>query len=102
MSDAILTLAVAILSSSALSSVIGFFLSRRAEKDKSKNGLYIATRQTYYRRIKHDCQKYLERGYIHADELEDLIEDHRIYHDVLGGNGYLDKLMEEVKALPIK
>jgi hypothetical protein len=26
---------------------------------------------------------------------------HEVYHDKLKGNGYLDKVMSEVKALPV-
>ena len=36
-----------------------------------------------------------------TEELEDLIAMHRVYHETLRGNGFLDALMEKVKALPV-
>jgi len=98
----VITIILAILSSSTVSTVITAIFTRISEKNKHKDGLYIAERQTYYRRIKQDGKQFIERGFIYADELEDLIEDHRVYHDVLGGNGFLDGIMNQVKALPIK
>lgn len=55
-----------------------------------------------YDRIKFLGKKYIATGEIEADALEDLIEMHRIYHDELDGNGYLDTLMAQVKQLHIK
>ena len=34
--------------------------------------------------------------------MEDLIQMHKIYHDDLEGNGYLDKVMADVQKLKIK
>lgn len=54
--------------------------------------------------ILHDRIKYLARSYIRAesvsfDDRQDLIDMHEVYHSN-GGNGNLDKLMEEVMELP--
>ncbi len=56
--------------------------------------------------ILHDRIKWLGMGYIAAraidiDDRRDLIEMHRAYH-ANGGNGNLDRLMEEVEKLPLK
>ena len=51
-------------------------------------------------RIEHLAKRYIEKGEIHAEDLEALIEMHDSYKD-LGGNGYLDTLMTAVKALTI-
>lgn len=66
------------------------------------SGLTVAMRMLMYDRIKHLGNSYLKRGYITSEELADLIEMHRVYHDTLKGNGFLDTLMEKVKALPVK
>ncbi len=66
------------------------------------SGLTVAMRMLMYDRIKHLGNSYLKRGYISSEELADLIEMHRVYHDTLKGNGFLDTLMEKVKALPVK
>lgn len=52
-------------------------------------------------RINERGQEAIERGYIRADELDELIALHMVYHEELGGNGYLDTLMNTVKKLPI-
>lgn len=50
-----------------------------------------------------ECGKeYIERGYITYDEYEDLI--HYLYDPYveLGGNGSAEKVMQEIKKLPMK
>lgn len=54
-----------------------------------------------------DRIKYLGRNYIRNEEIDfedrqDLIDMHKVYHDELGGNGNLDKLMSDVMGLPLK
>ena len=66
------------------------------------DNLTIAMRTQMYNAIKKDGKSYLQRGSITAEELEDLINTHKVYHDVLKGNGFLDSLMEKVKRLPVK
>ena len=51
-------------------------------------------------RIKHLAKGYISRGSKTAEELEDLIEMHHIYKK-LGGNGFCDALMEQVRTIPI-
>ena len=50
--------------------------------------------------IKHLAKGYISRGSKTAEELEDLIEMHHIYKK-LGGNGFCDALMEQVRTIPI-
>ena len=69
---------------------------------QSLTNLTVAVRTQMYGQIKRDGKSYLERGYITAEELEDLISAHQVYHNVLKGNGFLDSLMEKVKQLPVK
>jgi glucose uptake protein GlcU len=65
--------------------------------DQIKNGLKILL----YDRLKYLSKRSIEKGRIAIDDLEDLIAMHKIYHDDLSGNGLIDKLMEQVKGLPI-
>ena len=44
----------------------------------------------------------IKQSWIYEDELDDLITMHRVYHDGLGGNGYLDTLLGKVKALEVR
>ena len=68
---------------------------------KTLDNLTIAMRTQLYLSIKRDGKSYLQRGSISAEELEDLVNAHKVYHDVLEGNGFLDSLMEKVKQLPV-
>lgn len=73
-----------------------------AEIKEQLDNLAIALRTELYLSIKRDGKSYLQRGSITTEELEDLVNAHKVYHDVLRGNGFLDSLMEKVKALPVK
>ena len=86
-------------------SVIMFKLNRKAEKEdkqeSKEDDLTSGLRILLYDRIKHLGKSYITRGYITTEELEDLLLMHKIYHDNLKGNGFLDSLMGQVKQLPI-
>ncbi len=91
----------AVLGSGALSALIsgafGLIRDRRAEKD----GVRAGVRQLLYDKIKFLGRKYIAEGEVSCEDLEDLMEMHKIYHDELSGNGYLDHIMAEVKKLRI-
>lgn len=81
-------------------------LNRKAVKeDKCSDGdksVKNALRILLYDRIKYLGRCYIEQGFIIADDLEDIVAMHKCYHDDLDGNGFLDTLMAQVKALPIR
>ena len=91
----------AVLGSGALSALIsgafGLIRDRRAKKD----GVRAGVRQLLYDKIKFLGRKYIAEGEVSCEDLEDLMEMHKIYHDELSGNGYLDHIMAEVKKLRI-
>lgn len=66
--------------------------------------LLEADRTILYDRIKHLGKSYIARGYITVEELEDINLMHGVYHDKdkLGGNGFLDTLMQTVRALEVR
>lgn len=78
---------------------------RAADKEnETKNEIQdikIGLRMLLYADIKRAGKEYLHRESITTEELEDLIAMHKIYHDQLGGNGFLDSLMHQVKKLHI-
>ena len=97
------------LSSSACAAVVAGIVSlviwkwnRKATKEDKKDNLTAGVRVLLYDRIKHLGKEYIMHGWVTAEELEDLIDMHKVYHNDLGGNGFLDNLMEQVKRLPIK
>lgn len=73
-----------------------------ARVETQVKALYKANRIQLYDRIKHLGKAYISRQEISPEDLEDLIDMHRCYHDDLGGNGFLDEIMEQVRHLPIK
>ena len=82
-------------------SVITFKLNRKAQKEDKSDGVSGGLRVLLYDRRKELGKRYIARGNIHAEELEDLIAMHKVYHDTLHGNGFLDELMIQVRHLPI-
>ena len=90
-----------------------WFLNRRAKKEDAEEEkeqldarelmrrmdvLFLADRTILYDRIKHLGKSYIARGWITVEELEDLTNMHKVYHDPdkLDGNGFLDELMKTV------
>jgi len=53
-------------------------------------------------RIRYLCRRYLADGEIDFDDLRAVNALHNSYHNGLGGNGDLDTLMKQVRALPVK
>lgn len=92
---------VAILSSSVLSTLITQIFAYLQRKQDKASGLNKGMRLMLKDRLRFLCVHYIQQGWIYADELEDLLSMHECYHTDLGGNGYLDELIKDVKALPI-
>ena len=93
---------IAVLGSGVLSTLITCIFSVADKKNKKKSGVASGTRILLYDKIKYLGKKHIAEKHITSEDLEDLIRMHKIYHDELDGNGYLDAIMEQVKKLPIK
>jgi len=63
------------------------------------NSLIVADRTILYDRIKHLAKSYIKRSWIAVEEYEDLKRMHKVYHDDLLGNGFLDSIMEDIDKL---
>lgn len=95
--------------------VIQFFLNRYAKKkdagevkksdleklEKKVDAIVDCTLATTLDRIQHLCKTYIKDGEIDMDDLRRLHIMHEKYHKI-GGNGDLDKLMEQVNRLPFE
>lgn len=81
--------------------ILMYRMKRRDDLADKNDDIRIALRMIMYDRIKHLGKSYIARGSITAEELEDLIKMHGVYHNNLAGNGFLDNLMDQVKRLPI-
>lgn len=100
---------VLILSSSAVSALItgGFGLvnrrlDKKEKKSKTEAALMIGMQELLCDRIKERGAQYIKRGSIELDEFNDIQRMNEVYHDKLGGNGFVAKIMQEVNDLPIK
>lgn len=91
----------AALGSSVLTALINQIFNLIIRSVDKKSGVQEANRLLMKDKIRHLCTKYIDQGWIYADELEDLIAMHECYHDKLKGNGFLDELMSDVKKLPV-
>lgn len=100
MKEYIGTLILAIISSGALSAIIGGLFARSNQKKEENNGVREGVRVLLYDRLKHLCKKHIQEGKITSDQLEDILSMHNAYHNI-GGNGFLDSLISQVKKLPI-
>lgn len=91
---------IAILGSSSIATIVTAVVNAIINNSKRYKSLENANRIIMKDRIKHLGKSYILRGSITSEELEDLHEMHRCYHD-LGGNGFLDTLMGNVNKLPL-
>ena len=62
----------------------------------------VAIRYILYDRIRYLALSYIAEGAVDFDDRRILRDMHSSYHNSLGGNGDLDKLMEAVDELPLK
>lgn len=63
-------------------------------------GLERAQKITMQERIKRLAMKYCEKGEISTSDYAVIKEMHDIYHNDLGGNGFLTAVMDDVENLP--
>lgn len=88
---------LAILGSGTLSAIVsGLFNLLHHKKERDEDIMLLL-----YHDIKQECKDYIAAGFVDSEGLEVLLKMHDRYHK-RGGNGYLDKLIGEVKKLPIK
>ena len=92
---------VAIIGSGALSAIISGLFAILRERKAKRDGVRAGVRQLLYDKIKFLGRKFIDAGEVSCEDLEDLIDMHKIYHDELGGNGYLDHVMVEVKKVKV-
>ena len=95
MNDIIISLLCGVITSSGLWALILRFVDRRTNQAKMILGLG-------HDKIIYLGKEYIARGWITADEYENLHDYLYIPYKNMGGNGSAERIMEEVKKLPIK
>lgn len=76
------------------------FAKETTETESETRGLRAGVREMLYDRIKHLGRKYIEANQIREEDFNSLTRMWNVYHDELGGNGYLNDLMVKIKELP--
>lgn len=100
---------IAILGSGLLASIVSSganIILWKLKNDKAKedrnNDVVEGLQVLLYNEIKSLGLQYIAAGEIAAEDLEDLERTHKVYHDKLDGNGYLDDIMHKVRKLQLK
>ena len=97
--DGIITILCALLGSGAATALVTGLLSRRAEKRRTETGESQGLRYLLQDRLEQQALEFIRRGGVTYGELCRWNRGHHIYHDLLGGNGDLNGLREELKRL---
>lgn len=99
MSDLVIAIIIAVLASSGLWSIVLYKIQKR---DSDKDAVTKLILGLAYREITQLCLEYIHKGSVTKDEYEDLIKYLFSPYKELGGDGTAERLVEAVKALPIK
>lgn len=100
MSDAILVAIIAGLTGGGISQLIIFLIQRRDAK--KANPMADMLKGLGHDRIIELGSRYIKEGSISRDEFENLNDYLYKPYQELGGNGTAEKIMEEVRKLPLK
>lgn len=71
-----------------------------AAQEERADRLLVGIRLMFYCELRRECKHHLSAGYISTEDLKEILDMHRFYHDDLKGNGFLDALIAKVKKLP--
>lgn len=78
-----------------------FLENRLKNREEQKSNLSQMVIGLAHDRILYLGQEYIKRGYITVDEYDNLVNYLYTPYKNLGGNGTAEKIIEEVKKLPI-
>lgn len=94
-------IALALIGSSALSTLISCIFAYVTSRRKKDDAVIVGLRTLLYMHLKREGRAYIEAGEISSDDLEDFMKMHEVYHTGLGGNGFLDSVVKQVRSLKI-
>ena len=97
--DGFITILCALIGSSAATALVTGIVGKRTERRRTETGESQGMRWLLQDRLEQQALKYLRRGAITYEELRNWNRGHHIYHDLLGGNGDLNGLKEELTRL---
>lgn len=102
MTATIITVIVACIGSSGLWAAVQAGITARQKKQDGQSAEVKLMLGLGYAKIMDLCDRYIEQGYITKDQYEDLNKYLYEPYAALGGDGTAEKLMQEVKKLPIR
>lgn len=101
----LLTIVLAVLGSTGVSSIVVVCLQRHWQKqdrdDSRLDALVTAQQVLMIDRVRYLGRSYISKGYILLPDKENLIAMYSAYK-ALGGNGHLETVMDEVNRLEVK
>ena len=95
----IVTIVAAIFGCTGFWTGLFSFITSKREKKNAKTKMILGLG---HERLREKCEEHLSKGYISADDYEDL--DKYLYqpYKAMGGNGTVEKLMNDVRKLPLR
>lgn len=90
---------VTIFCSLVASTGLWTFLQKRTERHDNRSKMLVGLAHD---RIIYLGMQYIKRGYITQDEYENLYDYLYVPYHAMGGNGSAERVIEEVKKLPIR
>lgn len=95
----LLEMVITVVCSVIASSGFWTFLSKRRDNNNAEAKMLLGLGHV---KIIETCEKYIERGYIRQDEYDSLYNYLYLPYKELGGNGTAERMINEVKKLPIR
>ena len=95
----LLEMVITVVCSVIASSGFWAFLSKRRDNNDAEAKMLLGLGHI---KIIETCEKYIERGYIRQDEYDSLYNYLYLPYKELGGNGTAERMVNEVKKLPIR
>ena len=90
---------ITIICSVIASSGFWTFVSKRRDNNNAEVKMLLGLGHI---KIIEICERYIERGYIRQNEYDSLYNYLYLPYKELGGNGTAERLLNEVKKLPIR
>lgn len=97
--ESITQIILAIIGSGLITTVLNRAWALADKKKAKDTGLQAGLRELLYDKIKFLCGKYVQAGEISEVDYNSLHRMWNVYHNDLGGNGYLDAQMDAVELL---
>lgn len=97
-----ITILCAVIGSGAAAAVVQGLFALRTEKKRKETGESQGMRWLLQDRLEHLARHYLDEGSLSYDDYKNWNKGFTIYHDLLGGNGDLNTLREQLRTLYLK